>query len=599
MELTQSAELLANRMPKMIDVFGLVYGEPDGMAAEAIDAFAVAVTRVRAQTVLIAVAPPPALEQLLSPSGGEEAEAPDRPYVYLKARPGKVNLEKIADLLAFLRAAGGTAILAAGSEFWSTQGLGDLVQGVVRLGDAAVPESLSVPVFGTIPFKGVTVVDDPAPDKEEHAPSATQDDRTPDHQEQTPPSGSDHAEAVAQETAARQPRYEEPEREEREPEEPEKPATQEPDTHQPDTPQADTQRPDSEHQDHEPPDAPQLDATAAEEEEFSEPVPAFSLDERQAETADELVQEDAGGSHPIGRRLLGVLGLAAMLTLIGAWTVLSSMSGGGTLLLSDAGVFADLQARTAEGLGGGPAGPTDDPTEAQPLSEDPPPSEGQRPSPGQPMDVADQAPPENPPAGGGDAEMVTPDNMQQPPEETPADPDTEGIIAFELMERRPFSVLVGSFAEADRAQRVADRARDVTGLAFLAPTEVLGVEYLRVLAGALETEIQSQDLMEVLVTQGVIEDNRRWQIRSTPFAFDMGVFSDLEAAQARSSALEQRGVPTYLFAADSFGGEVYRVYAGAYEDEASTSPLVELLATAGEAATLVVRRGRPLSAVRP
>jgi hypothetical protein len=86
-----------------------------------------------------------------------------------------------------------------------------------------------------------------------------------------------------------------------------------------------------------------------------------------------------------------------------------------------------------------------------------------------------------------------------------------------------------------------------------------------------------------------------WVARPTPRAFALGEMPELDAAVRRSEVLKGLGVPSYVLAVSYADGSVrFRVYAGAYADEAEASYLSGLLQERGlSSATLSERTGLP------
>ena len=172
------------------------------------------------------------------------------------------------------------------------------------------------------------------------------------------------------------------------------------------------------------------------------------------------------------------------------------------------------------------------------------------------------------------------------------DPADAGL-AFETAPERPFSVLMGSLrGPADAETRVAELRSAAPGLLyFTAPTPVEDVVYHRVFAGALGSEAEASALLDDLVQAGAAEEANPWHLRPAGLAYDLGVFTEYSEVGARIAELALRGIPAYSLATDVEGRTVFRVYAGAYEDERSALPMAAILAAAGEAATLIPRRG--------
>ncbi|MYA32845.1 MAG: hypothetical protein F4164_11185 [Gemmatimonadales bacterium] len=180
------------------------------------------------------------------------------------------------------------------------------------------------------------------------------------------------------------------------------------------------------------------------------------------------------------------------------------------------------------------------------------------------------------------------------PEDVPQAPDEASVAAaFESAAERPFSVLIGSFTDpAEAAERVAE-ARALRGevLYVMAPTTIREVGYLRILAGAVATAAEASALMEELAAAGVAREATPWLLRPVRFGYDLGVFAERPGMEARIAELAALGIPAYSLETALDGTPVFRVYGGAYENEAAAAPMRDLLEAVGETATLIVRRG--------
>ena len=211
------------------------------------------------------------------------------------------------------------------------------------------------------------------------------------------------------------------------------------------------------------------------------------------------------------------------------------------------------------------------PVEDGPAAEDP----------GTPTDLPEGAAPTDPP------EIAAPASIPPPPDESAV------AAAFESAAERPYSVLLGSFSDpAEAAGRVAE-IRTLHGgvLYFMAPTTIREVRYQRILAGALASEAEASALMDELTAVGVAEEASAWLLRPVRLAYDLGVFTDRAEMEARIAELASLGIPAYSLETALDGMPVFRVYGGAYENEAAAAPMGDALDAAGESATLIVRRG--------
>jgi len=174
-------------------------------------------------------------------------------------------------------------------------------------------------------------------------------------------------------------------------------------------------------------------------------------------------------------------------------------------------------------------------------------------------------------------------------EESPAPPEPgmeEGVVL-------PYSVLVASYVTYEDAAAKRDELTERGSMAFVAPTPIRGRLYYRVFAGALEDRFQASDLMRHLVEQRSKERERDWDMRPVRLAFALRDFSSEEEADAERQRLHESGVPAYVLSVGDTTGAIYRLYSGAFESETAASPADTMLSVAGQAATLVTRRGEP------
>lgn len=157
----------------------------------------------------------------------------------------------------------------------------------------------------------------------------------------------------------------------------------------------------------------------------------------------------------------------------------------------------------------------------------------------------------------------------------------------------PYSVLVASYVTYEDAADKRDELLDTGDLAFVAPTPVRGRLYYRVFAGALEDRVRAAELMLRLVSRGDKERERDWDMRPAGLAFTLGDFPSEDEAIAERDRLHGLGVPAYVLSVGDATGAIFRLYSGAFESEAAADPADAILSGAGEAATLVTRRGEP------
>ncbi len=203
--------------------------------------------------------------------------------------------------------------------------------------------------------------------------------------------------------------------------------------------------------------------------------------------------------------------------------------------------------------------------------------------------------------GGGAATLARPESPA--PGAPAAAPDAVQRVAiqraFGAAPELAYSVLIASYADRDdaalRVARLRSRPLAAAGVSFFtAPTPVRGLVYHRVFAGALPDRAAAETLMLELVVRGDKDEAGAWHLRPTRLAFDLGVYADRAEASSRMAELEDKGIPTYVVAASLDADSVFQVYGGAYETERASLPMAELLAAAGEQASLISRRGMPL-----
>jgi hypothetical protein len=142
-----------------------------------------------------------------------------------------------------------------------------------------------------------------------------------------------------------------------------------------------------------------------------------------------------------------------------------------------------------------------------------------------------------------------------------------------------YSVTIAAHRAAEFAEtQVAALRRTVPEVVFTSvPVEVQGDVFYRVLAGAAVDSTAAVQVADSVA--GALDTSASgWIVRSTPLAFLLGEHDDLEEAELHSEELSDQGLPAYVLALDFSDGSVrYRVYSGAYADEAEASQLAELL----------------------
>ncbi len=178
------------------------------------------------------------------------------------------------------------------------------------------------------------------------------------------------------------------------------------------------------------------------------------------------------------------------------------------------------------------------------------------------------------PATGGDSEASS------PAESSPVQGFSIAVAAYE-----------GGAAAIRFAQRLASRVPPLQVEAV--PVAVDGKVFHRILVGpATDMEDASRIAGRVARVLGV--DSTAWVVRPTARAFLLGERDDLEDARRSASTLVDAGFPAYVLAVDFNDGSTrYRVYVGAFADEAEAEHLAGLLRERGlPTATLTDRIGR-------
>ena len=138
---------------------------------------------------------------------------------------------------------------------------------------------------------------------------------------------------------------------------------------------------------------------------------------------------------------------------------------------------------------------------------------------------------------------------------------------------------VASYADATRAESEASRlaARFPDLFWTVAPAEVAGTVYYRVLGGLLPDSMAAMGVGGELARGGVPE----WIVRRSGRVVELGTWETADQAASQRAAAREDGIPAYLSRLELTDGSArYAVYAGAY---------------AGVEADVVSRMGRPPS----
>jgi hypothetical protein len=162
------------------------------------------------------------------------------------------------------------------------------------------------------------------------------------------------------------------------------------------------------------------------------------------------------------------------------------------------------------------------------------------------------------------------------------------------------SLTLDSFTDAAIARLQASSLNEQRPdlLFVVAPVQQNGRVYHRLLAGPAADSAGAEALRATLATVLTRENPTRWVMRSTTLAFNMGDRDDLASAAERVAQLSRVDIPAYVLelpGRNAAGARVarYRVYAGAYADEAEGTYLRNLLVSKGfPDARLVPRIGR-------
>ena len=156
-------------------------------------------------------------------------------------------------------------------------------------------------------------------------------------------------------------------------------------------------------------------------------------------------------------------------------------------------------------------------------------------------------------------------------------------VAIESMDN-----LAAAFARADSLGTAAP------GLQFyIAPIQVDGVSFYRILAGPMADSASAAAAMQSLVDRGLKIAASPWDARSTPLAFIIEAHEDRIEAEFRVAELRDLGVPTYILEVPGAEGSVrHTLYAGAYSAPSEAEAMRALLRSNVLPDTLVVRVGR-------
>jgi len=156
-----------------------------------------------------------------------------------------------------------------------------------------------------------------------------------------------------------------------------------------------------------------------------------------------------------------------------------------------------------------------------------------------------------------------------------------------------YSLRLASFANrANALDLLADLSARASGVWFsLAPVEVRGVVYHRLLAGLAPDSASALDLRQDLAA-ALGEAPGEWIVQRAALAFLLSDFSTRDEARRRVQELRDDGVPAYALEVTlGDGSSRYPVYAGAFADEEEAGYLGNVLGRLGVEAELTERQG--------
>ena len=155
-----------------------------------------------------------------------------------------------------------------------------------------------------------------------------------------------------------------------------------------------------------------------------------------------------------------------------------------------------------------------------------------------------------------------------------------------------YSVAVASYRSYGDA---LNRTRELASLDtrfYIAPVQVKGKTYYRVLAGLLEERDDAQLLAQRLVQMGVKQKVNSWDIRPSGLAFRFATYGFESEANGAVMRLRDSRIPAYaLTGVSDDGSAIYYVYAGGYETRAEAGVLENQIMQAGLQAEFVERVG--------
>lgn len=174
--------------------------------------------------------------------------------------------------------------------------------------------------------------------------------------------------------------------------------------------------------------------------------------------------------------------------------------------------------------------------------------------------------------------VVGPASEPEPEPEPPAGALAEGEPPLQA-----FSLQLGAYPDAAEA---LEAARDLSArrpdvLFLVVPVEVNDRIFHRLLAGLAEDPPTMASIRSSLEAILGATNAQQWLVRDAGWAYLLGEFESLAAARGRVGELASGGVQPYVLELSTEEGTVYRVYAGAYANQAEAQALGAMLADGG------------------
>lgn len=179
--------------------------------------------------------------------------------------------------------------------------------------------------------------------------------------------------------------------------------------------------------------------------------------------------------------------------------------------------------------------------------------------------------------------------------DVPPTPGPGGALVADRSPLHAWGLRLGAFRNRSVARQQADlmASRAPGQLFVVAPVEVNGTRWFRLLSALAADEAEAEVMRGDLAARMGAADADDWLVRRSPLAFLVGETRSGDEARARVEELGLSGVDAFVLRLPQpDGGVGYRVYAGAYADEAEAATMRSLLGAAGvDDAPLVERRG--------